>query len=178
MGDSAQGELNNPVWESTGSAPPFPPLPGIVLPSQKANHTWLSNKHDSKLLRRCVCRLRSTAPTVTPLLMPCSLGRNACADPVSAGHQLGLQHWSRWVTVTSRAATGYTFVFSVMHTHTQFSFRVTDGQVQVFSVRLRSSTLRLFLLRSATLSSRWFVCFSYLCRPCAWMCSSAELPEN
>lgn len=55
VGESAQGELSNPVWESTGSAPPFPQLPGIVLPSQRANHTWLSNKHYSKLLRRRVC---------------------------------------------------------------------------------------------------------------------------
>lgn len=48
----------------------------------------------------------------------------------------GLRHWSRWVTVisTSRAATGFTFVFSRMHTKS--SCLVTDGRVQVFNVAI------------------------------------------
>lgn len=36
-GESAQERLNNPVWESTGPAPPSPLLPGIFLPCQKSS---------------------------------------------------------------------------------------------------------------------------------------------
>lgn len=72
-GESAQGVggFNNPVWESTGSAPPSPLLPGILLPCQNANQTCVRSRSDCHTVSPRPSRSSRLGYSTDPGAAPC-----------------------------------------------------------------------------------------------------------